>query len=249
MKASVKSSSIGDTSDKSPESGSGDDAGIEDDVVPHELTQAAEVDDAAEEDATANKSGAADDTRESAGASKRTLSRIRSRKARLAMEITLRQIKFVVAAAVVVLAVLLGLAGYQYWSVYNNNQQVDQTQSDVGRVAADGAVAILSYKHDSIDQDLQRAQSLLTGEFADYYKDFTAEVVSPAAKEKKVDTQATIAGTAVESAEADHAVALVFVNQSTTTIDNVSPTLSASSVRVELKKVDGKWLIEKFDPV
>lgn len=148
-----------------------------------------------------------------------------------------------------ILAALLAGAGYQYWGVHTSNQQVEQIQNDIGRIAADGAVAVLSYKFDTVDQDLERAQSLLTGQFADYYKNFTAEVVVPAAKEKKVNTEANIAGSAVEQADSDRAVALVFVNQSTVTADNASPTLTASSVRVELQKIDGKWLIEKFDPV
>ena len=157
------------------------------------------------------------------------------------------QIAFV-CATVLIVAVLTG-AGYQYWNHVRPAQQADTTRSDVGAVAAKGSVAILSYKHGSVDTDVAKAQKLLTGEFADYYQEFTGKVVIPAAKEKSVDTQATVVGTAVSTASSDKAVVLVFINQSTVTADNATPTLTASSVRVELTKLGDDWRIAKFDPV
>jgi Mce-associated membrane protein len=50
------------------------------------------------------------------------------------------------------------------------------------------------------------------------------------------------------SADPGHAVVLVFVNQ-TVTMGTGVPTDTASSVRITLDKVDGRWLISKFDPV
>jgi len=50
------------------------------------------------------------------------------------------------------------------------------------------------------------------------------------------------------SATANHAVTLLFVNQ-TAVVDKDPPTDSLSSVRVTLDKVDGRWLISGFDPV
>jgi len=50
------------------------------------------------------------------------------------------------------------------------------------------------------------------------------------------------------SAESNHAVVLVFVNQ-TVVVGGDPPTDTASSVRVTLDKVGDKWLISAFDPV
>ncbi len=50
------------------------------------------------------------------------------------------------------------------------------------------------------------------------------------------------------SASADHAEVLVFVNQ-TITVGNDPPTDTASSVRVTLDKIGGRWLISAFEPV
>jgi Mce-associated membrane protein len=54
---------------------------------------------------------------------------------------------------------------------------------------------------------------------------------------------------AVAQLHRDSAVVLVFVDQSTTSKDKPDPSMAASSVLVTLTKVDGKWLITKFDPV
>jgi Mce-associated membrane protein len=121
--------------------------------------------------------------------------------------------------------------------------------SIVVKVASDGAVAILSYKPDTVDADLSNAKRLLTGDFLDYYNDFTTTVVAPASKEKKVATTATVPEAGAVSVSDSKAVVLVMVNQQTTTAEAPTPADSASSVRVELVKQHGRWLISKFDPV
>lgn len=122
-------------------------------------------------------------------------------------------------------------------------------ESAVVKVASDGAVAILSYKPDTVDSDLDSAKRLITGDFLDYYSDFTAKVVAPASKEKKVTTTATVPAAGAVSVSESKAVVLVMVNQQTVTAEEPTPADSASSVRVEMRKQDGHWLISKFDPV
>jgi Mce-associated membrane protein len=59
---------------------------------------------------------------------------------------------------------------------------------------------------------------------------------------------ATVPAAASISASANHAVVLLFVNQ-TLIIGQDAPTTTASSVRVVLDKVGDHWLISGFDPV
>jgi Mce-associated membrane protein len=76
----------------------------------------------------------------------------------------------------------------------------------------------------------------------------THDVVIPGAKQKQISAAAAVAAAASVSADPRHAVVLVFVDQ-TTTVGADKPSDSASSVRVTLDKVDGKWLMSGFDPV
>lgn len=125
--------------------------------------------------------------------------------------------------------------------------------SDVARgesvqAAKDSTVALLSYKPDTVEQQLTAARDRLTGDFRDEYTDLTNNVVIPGAKQKQISAVASVPAAASVSANPGHAVVLLFVNQ-TVTVGNGAPTDTASSVRVTVDKVDGRWLISKFDPV
>ncbi len=115
-------------------------------------------------------------------------------------------------------------------------------------VAKDSTVALLSYKPDNVDRDLIAARDLLTGNFRDSYAQLTDDVVIPGSKQKQITAVATVPAAASVSATPNHAVVVVFVNQ-TTTIGQDRPTGSASSVRVTLDKVGERWLVSGFDPI
>ena len=114
--------------------------------------------------------------------------------------------------------------------------------------AGDATAAILSYNAATVEKDLNAARDRLTGSFLDSYTELINDVVIPGAKEQKINVQARVSAAASVSAKPKHAVALVFVDQ-TTTVGTGAPTNSASSVRVTLDKVEGRWLVSGFDPV
>jgi Mce-associated membrane protein len=151
-------------------------------------------------------------------------------------------------------AVLLVAAGAAAAGLYYYQQRPDQ-QTDAAaahtavQAASDGAVALLSYSPDSLDRDLSAAKSHLTGDFLSYYNQFTAKFVAPTAKGKGVKTKASVVQAAVSELHPDSAAVLLFIDQSTTSNENPEPALASSTVKVTLTKVNGAWLISKFDPV
>jgi len=153
-----------------------------------------------------------------------------------------------------VLALLLvaaaGLTGYLYFFQHRTDQKTNAAaQQTALKAAGDGTVAVLSYAPESLDKDLDTAKSHLTGDFLKYYEDFTTNVVRPAVKQKEVQTEAKVIRSAVSEMHPEQAVVLVFVNQQTVSKDRAEPSLSASSVRVTVDHVNGKWLISSFDPI
>jgi Mce-associated membrane protein len=145
-------------------------------------------------------------------------------------------------------ALLLALAaGYFKW-VAGSADDLALVRTESVRVAGEDAVALLSYKADSVDKDLGAARERLTGEFKDAYTTLTREVVIPGAKEKHISAMAKVNAAASVSATANHAVVLLFVNQ-TVTIGDGAPTDTQPVVRVTLDKVNGRWLVSHFDPV
>jgi Mce-associated membrane protein len=148
---------------------------------------------------------------------------------------------------------LLGLgAGYLKWmdnsARVNDITRADSPAREAMQAAKDGTIALLSYKPDTVEQQLGAARDLLTGDFRDSYASLTEDVVIPGAKQKQISAVATVPAVASVSADPRHAVVLVFINQ-TVVVGQDAPTDTASSVRVTLDKIGNRWLISKFDPV
>lgn len=114
--------------------------------------------------------------------------------------------------------------------------------------AKDSTIALLSYKSDTVEKELEAAKSRMTGTFKESYSQLINDVVIPGAKREHISTTATVPAAASVSATPNHAVTLLFVNQSATVGKN-PPSDTTSSVRVTLDKIGGRWLISGFDPV
>jgi Mce-associated membrane protein len=159
-----------------------------------------------------------------------------------------------VIVAPLVLALLFlvsgALAAWVYVAQYRPDQQTDAAAGQSAIDAArDGIVALLSYKPDTLNQDISAAKSHLTGDFLNFYDQFTRDVVTPAAKEKKLTTTAQVVGAAASELHPNSAVVMLFVNQATVSKDRPDPAMASSTVLVSLAKIHGKWLITKFEPV
>ncbi|MDJ0395328.1 h domain protein [Rhodococcus sp. G-MC3] len=152
------------------------------------------------------------------------------------------------AFAVLVLVVLaagVGLLHYQY----QHTEQTEQARTDSVNAADAQAIAMLAYDYNGVDQQLASAADGLTGDFKDEYTKLVTDVIAPAAKEKSLTVQVTVQGTAVVSAEPDAATLLLFLNQITTSSDAPDAASSGSRVRMNMEKVDGRWLTSSLEPI
>ncbi|WAC93333.1 hypothetical protein [Mycobacterium sp. Aquia_213] len=146
------------------------------------------------------------------------------------------------------IALLLALgAGYFRW-VVGSTDALALAGTESVRAASEDAAALLSYQADTADKDLGAARERLTGEFKDAYTALIHEVVIPGAKEKHISSVAKVTAASSVSASANHAVALLYVNQ-TVTIGDGAPTDTQPVIKVTLDKVNGRWLVSRFDPV
>ena len=156
--------------------------------------------------------------------------------------------------APIVLTVLLlasaGVASWAYLTQFRPDQQTnDAVAADAIKAASEGTIALLSYSPETLDKNFATAKTHLTGDFLNYYSQFTQDIVTPAAKQKAVKTSAAIVQSAVSELHPGSAVVLVFLNQTTTSKENPDGSFTASSVKVGLTNVNGIWLISAFDPV
>jgi len=145
-------------------------------------------------------------------------------------------------ALALLLAIAAGLLKWKDASV--RNTELARTESVTA--ARDSTIALLSFRFDTVDRDVAAARQRLTGKFRDTYTQRTQEELIPNAKEQRVSATAAVPGVASESATHNHAVVLVFVNQ-TIKIGNSAPAEAVSSVRVTLDKIGERWLVSDFD--
>ena len=146
------------------------------------------------------------------------------------------------------LALVLAMGvGYAKW-MESSARESRLAATESVRVATDDMVALLSYKPDTVDRDLGAARDRLTGDFKNSYTGLIHDLVIPGSKQKQITALANVPAAASVSASPNHAVVLVFVNQ-TVTVGNDPPANTASSVQVTLDKIGGRWLISQFEPV
>lgn len=158
--------------------------------------------------------------------------------------------RWVAAVLAGLLALSAGLAGWLYFGVLRADQQLGPAaEQAVMAAAADGAVALLTYAPKTMEEDFSAAESRLTGDFLSHYTDFTQKVVTPAVKERQVQTVAAVVRKGIVSLRPHSAEVLVYLNQTTISKANPDGSFSMSSVKVGLEKHDGRWLISSFDPV
>jgi Mce-associated membrane protein len=106
---------------------------------------------------------------------------------------------------------------------------------------------MLSYTPDTASEKLKAARERLTGPFRDSYTSLTDDIVIPGAQQKRISATAKVTGAASVSVGGNHAMVMVFVDQ-TTVVGNDAPTDTDSVVQVTLDKIGNRWLISGFEP-
>ncbi|MGV8871300.1 MAG: hypothetical protein ACOH2Q_02150 [Rhodococcus sp. (in: high G+C Gram-positive bacteria)] len=160
-----------------------------------------------------------------------------------------RRRKVASTAAVVAILVAVIAASTAAFIRHDRLESVEAARSEVTQVASDQAVAMLSYQHDTVDDQLAAAADGLTGDFKEQYRTLVSEAVAPSAKEKSIDTAVNVVGASVVSVEGDDATVLLFLNQVTTSDQTPEPTTTGSRVNVELTETDGRWAVSGLTPV
>lgn len=139
------------------------------------------------------------------------------------------------------------VAGFMKWQDASS-RDLDIARGESMRAATDSAVALLSFRSDTIEKDVAAARHRLTSPFLGAYTQVTNDVLIPNAKELRVSAIGRVAAAASESVTHSHAVVLVFIDQ-TVTYAGSPPANTGSGVRVTLDKIGGRWLVSGWNPI
>ena len=114
---------------------------------------------------------------------------------------------FVFGVIPAVALLLAATAGYLKW-MDNSVRDSETARDESVQAAKDSTIALLSYKPDTVEQQLGAARDLLTGDFRNSYTSLIHDVVIPGAKQKQISAVATVPAVASVSANPNHAVVL-----------------------------------------
>jgi len=160
----------------------------------------------------------------------------------------------------VVLAVIVGVAAVLVavlgWRATQSDEPStvggagldEAARTQVLVAAADLTQRTLSYKYDTLEQDMKTAQARMTKDFRDEYGDTMAQVKDNTVK-NKISLQATVVSASVVNATEHKARVLVFANQTATAQGKDDPQLNRSSLLVTLVRDGGEWNLSDLEAV
>jgi mannitol-specific phosphotransferase system IIBC component len=152
----------------------------------------------------------------------------------------------VLAALVVAALVLLLLELLVLRPRYEDAQSAKATRADVVRVAERFTAEVNNYKVSSIDQYQKSITPLLTTKFQGEFKQAMGDIVK-SVKQARMSSEGNVLASAVASVDPDSAQVLVVSDADVKTIQG--PRQRHFRWEVSLVKVDGKWLVDDFQPV
>jgi Mce-associated membrane protein len=149
-------------------------------------------------------------------------------------------------------AVFVGLAavgGALYWQRTETRGE-QAARDELAPLAQKQIPAVFNYDYKTVERNLTDAYSMLTPEYRREFEDRANTDIIPQARQREVVSQANVVGVGVMDAQRNSAAVMVYINR--TVSDKSSreqPIYDGSRLRVEYKRVDGKWLINYITPI
>jgi Mce-associated membrane protein len=154
------------------------------------------------------------------------------------------------AAAVLAVLVFVALAGYGgglYWKRVQLRTE-DTIRAELAPLAARQIPEVFGYDYQTIERSMTGVYPLLTPEYRREFTERATKDIIPQARDRQVVSQASVVGVGVLAAQRDSAAVMVFMNR-TVTDKSRQPVYDGSRLRVEYRKLDGKWLINYITPI
>jgi Mce-associated membrane protein len=156
------------------------------------------------------------------------------------------------AIAGLMAAAFVGLAavgGGLYWQrVETRGEQA--ARDELGPLAQKQIPAVFNYDYKTVERSLTDAYNMLTPDYRREFEDRANSDIIPQARQREVVSQANVVGVGVMDAHRNSAAVMVYINR--TVSDKSSrdkPIYDGARLRVEYRRIDGKWLINYITPI
>lgn len=146
------------------------------------------------------------------------------------------------AAAFVALA---GVGGAFYWNQVELRGE-QQTRDQLPPLAKDQVPRIFGYDYQTVEGSLSKAYEMFTPEFRRQFQEQANKDIIPQARNRQMISQVNVVGLGVMDAHRNSGSVMVYMNQ--TWIDKSrQPLYNGSRIKVDYKRIDGKWLINSIE--
>jgi Mce-associated membrane protein len=156
------------------------------------------------------------------------------------------------AIAGLMAAAFVGLAavgGGLYWQrVETRGEQA--ARDELAPLAQKQIPAVFNYDYKTVERSLTDAYNMLTPDYRREFENRANSDIIPQARQREVVSQANVVGVGVMDAHRNSAAVMVYINR--TVSDKSSrdkPIYDGARLRVEYKRIDGKWLINYITPI
>ena len=149
-------------------------------------------------------------------------------------------------------AAFVGLAavgGSLYWQrVETRGEQ--SARDELGPLAQKQIPTVFNYDYKTVERSLTDAYNMLTPDYRREFEDRANSDIIPQAREREVVSQANVVGVGVMDAQRNSAAVMVYINRTMSDKANRDqPIYDGSRLRVEYKRIDGRWLINYITPI
>jgi Mce-associated membrane protein len=149
-------------------------------------------------------------------------------------------------------AAFVGLAavgGALYWQrVETRGEQV--ARDELVPLAQKQIPTVFNYDYKTVERSLTDAYNMLTPDYRREFEDRANSDIIPQAREREVVSQANVVGVGVMDAQRNSAAVMVYLNRTMSDKSNRDqPIYDGARLRVEYKRIDGKWLINYITPI
>lgn len=153
--------------------------------------------------------------------------------------------RILAAAAILVVAAAVGLAGFFGWQVKQQNDTAAAGRAALD-VARTYAVTLTSVDYQKIAENTAQVLDGATGEFKDMYTESITQLRQLLIDNKAV-SNGVVVDAAIKSASKSTVEVLVFIDQSISNAVNPDPRIDRSRVAITMEKIDDRWLASKVD--
>ena len=158
---------------------------------------------------------------------------------------------------VVVIVVCLVLAGLAFWQgrkAWTDGPVANQAVVDVGGTAElvgqsrEAVEKIFSYDFTRLDESVDAARSMSTGQFTDRYLQVFDSTIRQPATEQQLKQTATVVNIGVTQLRGDRAEVMALVQFNAQRQTTGQSTNAPGLLRLEMQRVDGRWKLAELTP-